>query len=94
MSHKVYACKCGYQVSPLAGTIFHKAKKPLIIWFKAILIMSKSNVTARELERQLGISYKSARHMVKQIKLLMLDKDEHIKISTLKRKIKAMEAGK
>jgi len=74
---KSYACKCGYQVSPTEGTIFHKSSTPLTLWFHAIFLMSqsKNGVAAKELERQLGVTYKCAWRMAKQIRLLMSDND-------------------
>lgn len=74
---KSYACKCGHQVSPTEGTIFHKSSTPLTLWFHAIFLMSqsKNGVAAKELERQLGVTYKCAWRMAKQIRLLMSDDD-------------------
>lgn len=76
-NRKSYACKCGYQVSPTEGTIFHKSSTPLTLWFHAIFLMSqsKNGVAAKELERQLGVTYKCAWRMAKQIRLLMSDDD-------------------
>jgi transposase len=70
---KCYECKdCGYQLHPLAGTIFHKSATPLKQWFYAIFLFSKSKngVSAMELQRQLGVTYKTAWRMAKQIRLL------------------------
>lgn len=74
---KSYACKCGFQVSPTEGTIFHKSSTPLTLWFHAIFLMSqsKNGVAAKELERQLGVTYKCAWRMARQIRLLMTDDD-------------------
>jgi transposase len=68
-----YACACGYQIYPTGGTIFHKSPTPLTLWFHAIFLMSqsKNGVAAKELERQLGVTYKCAWRMAKQIRLLM-----------------------
>jgi hypothetical protein len=54
--------RCGKQTSITAGTIFEKTRLPLLTWFRAIwmLTSSKSGVSAKELERELGISYESA----------------------------------
>lgn len=75
---KSYACKCGYQVSPTEGTIFHKSSTPLTLWFHAIFLMSqsKNGVAAKELERQLGVTYKCAWRISKQIRLLMSDDND------------------
>lgn len=69
-----YACKhCGYQISPLAQTIFHKSSTSLWCWFYAIYLFSvaKNGISAKELERHLGVTYKTAWRMSKQIRLLM-----------------------
>jgi len=69
----VYQCSCGYQISPLAGTIFEKTTTPLQYWFYAIFIMSvtRSGVSAKQLQRELGVTYKTAWRMFKQIRILM-----------------------
>lgn len=71
---KCYACMhCGYQLHPLAGTIFHKSSTSLVDWFYAIYLfsVSKNGVAAKELERHLGVTYKTAHRMARQIRLLM-----------------------
>lgn len=73
-NRKCYACNdCGYQISPLANTIFHKSETPLTKWFYAIYLFSvgKNGVSAKELERHLGVTYKTAWRMAKQIRLMM-----------------------
>jgi transposase len=69
-----YACMhCGYQLHPLANTIFRKSSTSLWNWFYAIYLfsVSKNGVSAKELERHLGVTYKTAWRMAKQIRLLM-----------------------
>lgn len=53
---------CGYQSSVTVGTVFEHTKLPLSVWFLAIYLMtqSKNAVSALELRRQLGVSYKTA----------------------------------
>lgn len=71
---KCYACMhCGYQLHPLAETIFHKSSTPLKSWFYAIYLfsVSKNGVSAKELERHLGVTYKTAHRMARQIRSLM-----------------------
>lgn len=73
-NRKCYACNdCGYQISPLANTIFHKSETPLTKWFYAIYLFSvgKNGVSAKEIERHLGVTYKTAWRMAKQIRLMM-----------------------
>lgn len=69
-----YACMhCGYQLHPLSKTIFRKSSTSLWNWFYAIYLfsVSKNGVSAKELERHLGVTYKTAWRMSKQIRLLM-----------------------
>jgi len=77
-NRRSFACSCGYQVYPTEGTIFHKSSTSLILWFYAIFLMaqSKNGVSAKELERHLGVTYKTAWRMAKQIRKLMSDNDE------------------
>jgi len=53
---------CGHQSSVTAGTVFHGTKKPLRLWFKAIFLMvtQKNGVSAKTIERLLGVSYPTA----------------------------------
>jgi transposase len=71
---KCYACMhCGYQLHPLAQTIFHKSDTPLKSWFYAMYLfsVSKNGVSAKELERHLGVTYKTAHRMARLIRQLM-----------------------
>lgn len=71
---KSYECAwCGYQISPLAGTIFHKSSTSLRGWFFAIFLMStsKNGVSAKEIQRQTGVTYKTAWRIQNQIRKLM-----------------------
>jgi transposase len=71
---KDYACGgCGRHVSPLGGTIFHKSRTPLTLWFHAIYLMStnKAGTSAKQIERELGVTYKTAWRMMHQIRLMM-----------------------
>lgn len=78
---KCYACKdCGNQLHPLADTIFHKSATPLTTWFFAIYLFSqaKNGVSAKELERHLGVTYKTAHRIGKQIRLLMQQNSDRL----------------
>lgn len=71
-----YSCKeCRHQIYPLAGTIFEKSTTPLTDWFHAIYLfsVSKNGVSAKEIERQVGVSYKTAHRMAKLIRLVMAE---------------------
>lgn len=73
---KVYCCEfCGHTVSPTAGTIFHKSDTPLRSWFHAIFLMSstKTGISAKQLERELGVTYKTAWRIFKHVRMLMAE---------------------
>ncbi|MCC7543340.1 IS1595 family transposase, partial [bacterium] len=74
-SRKCYECKdCGYQAHPLGNTIFHKSSTSLRDWFYVIYLfsVSKNGVSAKEVERHLGCTYKTAWRIAKQVRTLML----------------------
>jgi transposase len=71
-----YACMyCGKQLFPLSNTIFRSSSTSLWNWFYAIQQFSthRNGVSAKTLERELGVTYKTAWRMAKQIRLLMED---------------------
>jgi len=71
---KFYSCEfCGMGVAPLSGTIFHKSETSLRSWFYAMFLMSSTRcgISAKQLERELGVTYKTAWRMFKQIRSLM-----------------------
>jgi len=71
---KAFSClSCRQHIYPLADTIFRKSETSLWNWFYAIYLFSvaKNGVSAKELERHLGVTYKTAWRMCKQIRLLM-----------------------
>lgn len=67
----LYICKsCEHQHSITAGTIFHKTRKPLKHWFKAIwkFTSTKSGISATNLGRLLGLSYPTAWTWLQKLK--------------------------
>ncbi len=69
-----YACDyCGSMISPMAGTIFHKSTTPLRLWFYAMYLMSatRCGISAKQIQRETGVTYKTAWRMFKQIRTLM-----------------------
>jgi transposase-like protein len=67
---------CGHHLHPLAGTIFHKSSTSLHLWFFAIHLMTSTRcgVSAKQLERELGVTYKTAWRMFTLIRnKLMVD---------------------
>src|SRR3972149_3741225 len=71
---KVYSCEfCGTHSSPTSDTIFHKSDTPLRSWFYAMFLMAstRTGISAKQLERELGVTYKTAWRMFKMIRELM-----------------------
>jgi transposase len=71
---RTYACgACGWQISPMKGTVFENTNLPLTDWMYAIYLMStsKAGVSAMHLQRVLGISYKAAFRMLHRIRGMM-----------------------
>ena len=68
--------ECNRHIYPLSGTIFRKSSTSLWSWFYVIYLFSvaRNGISAKEVERQLGVTYKTAWRMCKQIRLLMHDK--------------------
>lgn len=75
-----WTCKyCGDHVHPTAGTIFHKSSTSLQLWFYAMYLMTSTRcgISAKQLERELGVTYKTAWRMAFLIrKELMYQDDE------------------
>jgi transposase len=53
---------CGHFIHPTAGTIFHKSSTSLRLWFHAMYLMTSTRcgISAKQLERELGVSYRTA----------------------------------
>jgi len=69
-----YACEtCGNHIYPLAGTIFEKSSTALRIWFHAMYLMgsTRCGISAKQIQRQTGVTYKTAWRMFHQIRKLM-----------------------
>jgi transposase-like protein len=73
-TRRVWQCReCRYQFSVTAGTIFHRSHIALPRWFVAIWAMchSPKGVSAKQLERELGVSYETAWYMARRIRAAM-----------------------
>ena len=71
-----YDCdQCRYQFSITAGTIFHDSHLPIWKWFLAIYLMteSKKGISANQLKRSLGVSYKTAWYLCHRVRKAMED---------------------
>jgi transposase-like protein len=74
----IFECgKCQLHFSPTAGTLFHDSHLPLQKWFAAIALMceAKKGVSANQLKRHLGVTYKTAWYMAHRIRKAMSDDD-------------------
>jgi transposase-like protein len=77
-AERAYACKwCGYHLHPTVGTLFEKTRTPLQLWFYAMYLFSttRHGVSAKELQRQLGVTYKCAWRMGHEIRKHMAHVD-------------------
>ena len=63
--HAWSCTSCGHYLYPTASTIFHKSSTSLRLWFYAIYLIKATNfgITAKQLERELGVTYKTAWRM-------------------------------
>lgn len=71
---RLYECAdCRYQYSVTTATIFHDTHLPLTKWFLAIYMIcsAKKGVSAKQLQRELDTSYKTAWYMAHRIRLAM-----------------------
>lgn len=75
---RAFSCaSCGDHVYPTAGTVFQDTRTPLRVWFYAIylFVTTRHGVSGKELERTLGVTYKTAWRMGQQIRKLMAKAD-------------------
>lgn len=76
--HPAYECAwCGFEIFPMVGTIFHRTHTPLAKWFYAMYLFTttRHGVPAKELQRQLGVSYPTAFRMAHLIRDYMAQVD-------------------
>jgi transposase-like protein len=77
-TRRVYqCCSCRHQVSVTAGTLFHSTNLPLVKWFWAIYLVAadKGGISALRLSKHIGISWPTARNMLKKIRIAMAHRD-------------------
>lgn len=69
---------CGHHVHPTAGTIFAKSSTSLRLWFHAMYLMTSTRcgISAKQLERELGVHYKTAWRMFNKIRNELMAEDE------------------
>jgi transposase len=73
-----YTCdSCGLHVHPMKGTIFEKSTTSLQLWFYAIYLVASTRcgISAKQLERELGVTYKTAWRMLNKIRTELMNDD-------------------
>jgi transposase-like protein len=74
----VYECRtCNSQFTATVGTVFERSKVPLNKWLLASYLMasSKKGVSAHQLHRTLGVTYKTAWFMAHRLREGMTEAD-------------------
>lgn len=69
-----YSCQfCGHRVHPMKGTIFEDSATSLRLWFHGMYLMASTRcgISAKQLERELGVTYKTAWRMFNKIRSLL-----------------------
>ena len=72
-----YEClDCSRQTSITAGTAMHRSKLPLTTWFWAAHLMAthSNGMSGRQLEDQLGVTYKTAWLLAQKLRWSMIDR--------------------
>ncbi len=69
---------CGHHLHPTAGTTFHKSSTSLHLWFYAVYLMTSTRcgISAKQIERELGVTYKTAWRMCHEIRHKLMIQDD------------------
>lgn len=70
-AERAYSCQfCGHHLHPTVGTPFEGSRTSLQSWFYAIHLFTttRHGVSGKELQRQLGVTYKTAWRMANEIR--------------------------
>jgi transposase-like protein len=72
----LYEClepTCRYQFSATTGTLFHDSHLPLYKWFAAmaLIVHAKKGMSAKQMQRHLGVNYRTAWYMGHRIRKAM-----------------------
>ena len=79
-------CKrCSHQTSVTAGTIMHRTRTPLRVWFWAMFLTAndKRGLSALQLSKKLKVSYYVAWTMLHKIRQAMKERDAHTHLADL-----------
>jgi transposase-like protein len=71
---------CRYQFSVMSGTIFHDSHLPLPKWFATTYLIceSRKGISANQIKRMMGISYKTAWYLCHRIRAAMNEADHKV----------------
>ncbi len=75
--HQLDCDSCRYRFSVTAGTIFHDSHLPLWKWFLAVylIVESKKGISANQVKRTIGVSYKTAWYLCHRIRAALNEVD-------------------
>src|SRR5437868_5774665 len=73
-----FCSACGFRIHPLVGTIFERSSTSLHLWFYAMYLITSTRcgISAKHLERELGVTYKTAWRMFNKIRNHVMN-EEH-----------------
>ena len=80
-----YCGECDYQFTVTSGTIFHDTHLPLIKWLVAVYLLceSRKGMSANQIKRTLGVSYKTAWYLCHRIRHAMKESDRSMLCGTV-----------
>ena len=78
--HQLDCDSCRYRFSVTAGTIFHDSHLPLWKWFVAVylIVESKKGISANQLKRTLGTTYRTAWHLSHRVRAAFQEVDAQL----------------
>ncbi len=85
-ARRLYQCSnCHHQVSVTADTLFHATKLPLVKWFWAIYLVAsdKGGVSALRISKHLGVSWITARNMLRKIRKALAHRDSIYRLGNI-----------
>jgi transposase-like protein len=74
--------KCTHQMKLISGTVFENSKLELEKWYWAafLMISSKAGISAKELQSQIGVTYKTAWYVLRRLREVMLISNDKYKL--------------
>ena len=68
-----YTCNCGHHIHPMVGTPFERSRTPLQKWFYVMYLLTttRNGLSAKEIQRVIGVTYKTAWRIGHEIRKYM-----------------------